>query len=121
MTPSTQSVQQLMEIGLIAAGNGLLSDAECLFAGIEAVRPESELPLVGRAFVRMNAGRHLDAVNLLQQAMEKNPDSDLALSFMGMALKLAGMNQASREAFEQVLGAKNSEEAVALAKSVLEN
>ena len=120
MQPSTESVQRLMEIGFVAVGNGLLTDAEAIFAGVQAVRPDSELPLIGRAFVRMNARQYREAVRLLQQAMEKNPESDLAMGFLGAALKLSGMNQTSREVLQQVIDANGSEEAVALAKSLLE-
>lgn len=110
-----------MEIGLAAAGNGYIAQAEQIFRGIEAIQPESELPLIGRAVARLNAGRKLEAIKILQSAMEKNPDSDLAMSFLGFALHLAGMKQASRDALTQVVEANNCEEAVALAKSVLES
>ena len=120
MQPSTENVQRLMEIGFVAAGNGLLADAEVIFAGVQAARPDSELPLVGRAFIRMNAKQHRDAVLLLQQAMEKNPESDLAMSFLGAALQMSGMNQASREVLQQVIDANGNEQAVELAKALLE-
>ena len=120
MQPNTQSVQRLMEIGLMAAGNGLLSDAETIFLGLAAARPESELPLVGRAFVRMNAGRHKEAALLLQQAMEKNPDSDLAMSFLGAALQMSGLTSASLDVLQQVIEANGNPEAVEFAKSLLE-
>lgn len=120
MEPSTESVQRLMEIGFIAAGNGLLADAEAIFQGVQAARPESELPLVGRAFIRMNARQHRDAALLLQQAMEKNPDSDLAMSFLGAALQMSGMNQASRDVLQQVIAENGNEQAVELAKALLE-
>ena len=120
MQPSTESVQRLMEIGFVAAGNGWLADAEAIFSGVQAARPDSELPLVGRAFIRMNARQHREAAMLLQQAMEKNPESDLAMSFLGATLQMSGMNQASRDVLEQVIEANNNEQAVELAKALLE-
>lgn len=110
-----------MEIGFVAAGNGLYREAEQIFIGIEAVRPESELPLVGRAFIRMNAGKPQSAIPLLKESLEINPDSDMALCFLGIASKLAGMSQASVEVFEQVIQANQTPEAIDLAQAMLEN
>lgn len=120
MQPSTRNVQLLMEIGMVAAGNGLFADAEAIFNGVQAIRPESELPLVGRAIIRMQVKKYPEALFLLREAMEKNPESDLAMSFLGAALHLSGMNQASREVLGQVVDAGGNPQAVELAKSLLE-
>ena len=121
MTPSTGQVKRLMEIGLVAAGNGYTTDAETIFAGIQAVRPESELPVIGRAFVKMNSGQLQDSIHLLRAALERNPDSDLALSFLGAALKFSGHNHAAEDAFSQVAEAGLTTEAVEMAKALAQN
>lgn len=115
MQPSTEQVQRLMEIAFVAAGNGLTSDAETIFAGIQAVRPESELPIIGRAIIKMNSGQLQDSIHLLREALLHNPDSDLGLSFLGVALQLSGHNHAAAEAFSQVADAGITTEAVELA------
>lgn len=104
-----------MEIAFVAAGNGLTSDAETIFAGIQAVRPESELPIIGRAIIKMNSGQLQDSIHLLREALLHNPDSDLGLSFLGVALQLSGHNHAAAEAFSQVADAGITTEAVELA------
>lgn len=119
MNPTTEQIQRLMEVAMVAAGNGLATDAETIFQGIAAVRRDSELPLVGRAFLSMNRGRFPEAIDLLQQALEKQPDSELALGFLGAALKFSGMNQAAEQVLEQVSGHGNNKAAVALADSLL--
>lgn len=115
MQPSTEQVQRLMEIAFVATGNGLTSDAETIFAGIQAVRPESELPIIGRAIIKMNSGQLQDSIHLLREALLHNPDSDLGLSFLGVALQLSGHNHAAAEAFSQVADAGITTEAVELA------
>ena len=105
----------------MAAGTGRVADAQTIFAGVQAARPESELPLVGLAISEMNRGRHLEATKLLQAAVQKNDESDLAMSFLGLALRFAGLNQASRDVSEQVVDANGNAEAVALARSILES
>ena len=117
MHPSTESVQRLMEIGFVAVGNGFFADAESIFSGVQAARPNSELPMIGRAFIRISAGRHHEAVQILQQALEINPESEMAMTFLGAALQFLGLSQASEGVLRQVQG---SGEAVELAKSLLE-
>ena len=119
MELSTPTVQRLMEVGLLAAGNHMDADANKIFAAIAAVRPESEMPLIGRAIARLNKGNFGEAINLLGEAVEKNPESEMAMTFLGMALKVSGMTAASEDALNQVVQSGNNEAAVELAKSLL--
>ena len=120
MVVNTPTVQRLMEVGLVAAGNGMFSDANAIFDAIEAVRPESEIPMVGRAAAKMMAGRHDEAIDLLQGALKINPRSDFALSFLGLALSLAGMSDASHKALREVVDREESKpECVDLADAIL--
>ena len=121
MQPSTDNVQRLMEVGFVAVGNGLLVDAETIFFGVQAVRPDSELPLIGRAFLLMNSKLFGDAIQLLRLAVEKNPDSDFAVSFLGAALKMSGHNHAGNEVLQQVLDEGNHVEAVNFAQALMQN
>lgn len=109
-----------MGLGYVAAGSGRLSEADTIFSAIQAARPESEYPQIGRAVVRLNAGQHAEAIALLRHAMEINPDSDLAMAFLGLTLQQAGFGQASSEVLQQVVDADGTPEAIALAKSILE-
>lgn len=119
---STELVRTLMEVGYLAIGFGRFADAETIFAGVQAARPESELPAIGRAVVRLNTGRPQDAVKLLSdEALRRNPDSDLAKSFLGLALKQNGENSRSQQLLQEVADRNANAEAVALAKSLLES
>lgn len=121
MEVNTETVQSLMEIGYVAVGCGYFAEAEAIFAGVQAARPASELPQLGRAMAKLNAGQVNEAISLLRGALETNPDSDLAMSFLGLALRKAGLGQASRDVLDQVIRANHQPEAVALARSLLED
>ena len=82
----TPLIRLMMEIGYLAAGNGFSAEAEAIFEGLHAVRPGSEIPFIGLAVTRMNAGRPLEAASLLEeQALRLSPASELAQGFLGLA------------------------------------
>lgn len=93
MEVSTQAVQTLMEVGVMAAGCGFYHQAFQIFEGLEAVRPDSEAPLVGVALIHMNSGEHEEAIKLLREgALVRNPNSINVKMVLGLALRLAGRN-----------------------------
>ncbi|MEM6654264.1 MAG: tetratricopeptide repeat protein [Planctomycetota bacterium] len=120
MELTTETVQQLMEIGYVAAGAGRFADADAIFAAVQAARPESEYPQIGRAVVCLNADRTPEAIAILRGALQINPDSDLAMAFLGFALRQAGLTQQSDEVLKQVIDAGGQPEAVAVARSLLD-
>jgi len=118
----TETVQRLMEIGYVAAGYGFLRQAEAIFTGVQAVRSESEMPAIGLAIAQMNAGLCEVAVKTLEaNALGMNPDSELAQSFLGLALKLSGQGARSEQILRNVAQSGKHQEAVAMAKSLLES
>ncbi len=119
MNVSTTFVQQLMEIGYLAAGGGMTTEATTIFQGVEAVRPDSELPVIGHAVARLSAGRADEAITLLKSALEKTPGSEMAAAFLGLALKSAGMSQAAESLLQQVIASGKNAQAVDLAQSLL--
>ena len=46
----SEMVQLLMDIGYVATGRGFQSQANDIFNGIIAARPNSELPLIGLVY-----------------------------------------------------------------------
>jgi Flp pilus assembly protein TadD len=117
----TDRVQLLMEIGYLAGGHGYPAESETIFEGIRAMRPQSELPVIGLAVAKMNAGHHQEAARILwEEALAINPESDLARSFLGLVLKLSGLQSESRTILEEVVAADRQPEAVNMAKSLLE-
>ncbi len=119
---NTETVRVLMEAGYMAAGAGMVKDAATIFAGVQAARPKSEYPVIGLAVTLMSAGEHQGAVDLLtQKALELNPGSCLAKSFLGLALKLAGRSNEARAQLEAVLSNCNNDPAATnMAQSLLQ-
>lgn len=95
-------------------------ESEEIFNAIHAIRPESELPLIGLAVTKMNKNQAGEAARVLwDKALKINPESDLAKSFLGLALKLSGMNNESRTVLEEVLQSGQDPQATDIAKSLL--
>jgi hypothetical protein len=121
MEIDTKLIRLLMEVGYLAGGHGFFKESETIFEGLKAVRSESEYPIIGLAITKMNAKKNDEAVEILrEQALKLNPDSDMAKCFLGLSLKLSGMNHESRKVLEDVVENGNSEEAVNMARSFLE-
>jgi len=116
----TEVVQLLMEAGFVAIGRGMFSEATAIFAGVAAIRPDNEMPIVGQAIAQLNSGRVAEAVGTLRnKALALKPDSQIAKSFLGLALKLEGFQAESRALLDEVVKNNSAPEAVALAQSLL--
>lgn len=120
MEIETSTVQLLMEAGYLAGGYGFYKESEEIFEGIQAVRPDNELPLIGLAVTKMNAGNNEEAARILwEKALKINPESDLAKSFLGLALKLAGLKAESESVLKEVVDEGGNDPAVKLAQALL--
>ena len=119
MTVSTELVRQLMEVGYVAAGCGLSAEADRIFQGVKAVRPDSEAPVVGRAVAWMNAGKAPEAIGMLQAELQRLPESDVLMAFLGLAMQMAGLGQASETVLKQVVESGRDPSATAMADAIL--
>ena len=116
----TPLIRLMMEIGYLATGNGFSAEAEAIFEGLRAVRPGSEIPFIGLAVTRMNAGRPLEAASLLEeQALRLSPASELAQGFLGLALRLAGHTGRSQSVLEDLAAKATNPCAGAMARALL--
>jgi hypothetical protein len=88
----SQAARTLMEIGFMAAGCGLHEQARTIFDGLEAVRPTSEGPPIGRALIHLGRKEHDVAVGILRDVVAGHPASLEAKMMLGIALKVAGRN-----------------------------
>ena len=120
MEIETNTVQLLMETGYLAGGYGFYKESEDIFEGIQSIRPDSELPIIGLAVTKMNAGKNEEAARILwERALKINPESDLAKSFLGLALKLAGLQTESEAVLKEVTDDGKNEAAIKLAQALL--
>lgn len=113
-------LQLLMEIGYIASGNGMANEAQHIFTNLAELRPESEMPLIGLAVHYMNRNQPKKAVETLWEgALQRNSESELAKSFLALALKKSGLEHESRILLEEVIQNNKDEQACALATALM--
>jgi tetratricopeptide (TPR) repeat protein len=113
-------LQILTEVGYMAAGCGWRQQAESIFNGIIAVRPESEFPWISYAIAKISVGQLSEAFEMLtKRALVLNPRNDLAKAFLGLILSRVGSHKISEHFLHQVVDENQTPEAVQLAKEVL--
>ncbi|MDR2576586.1 MAG: hypothetical protein LBC42_00865 [Puniceicoccales bacterium] len=112
-------MQLLMQLGYVACGQGKPSLAMTIFGGIAAVRPNSELPLIGYAFALINSGRLRDACAILAEKASKiNPNNQLIKAVAAMAFRMAGQTSASDMLIKEVIDDGTDPEAIAFAENL---
>lgn len=116
----SELVRLLMRAGYAAAWNGLHQEAIAIFDGVGAVRPESELPVIGAAVVALLSGHYEVAVKALREgALDLNPDSALARAHLGVALRLHGDEDEGRALLHDVATQTTDADAAIMARNVL--
>lgn len=116
----SELVRLLMRLGYAAAWNGLHKEAVAIFDGVGAVRPESEIPVIGAAVVAMLSGHYDVAVKTLREgALELNPDSALARAHLGVALRLLGDEDEGAALLNEVAANTTDPDAAAMARNVV--
>lgn len=116
----SELVRLLMRIGYAAAWQGLHKEAVAIFDGVGAVRPESEVPVIGAAVVAMLSGNEDVAVQTLREgALGLNPDSTQARAHLGVALRLRGDEVEGTSLLREVASQTADPDAAAMARNVL--
>lgn len=116
----SELVRLLMRSGYAAAWNGLHKEALAIFEGVGAVRPESEVPVIGAAVVALLSGHSDMAVKTLREgALVLNPDSALARAHLGIALRMQGEEEEGRTLLQETAEQTADPDAAAMARNVL--
>lgn len=79
-------VQLLLEAGYLYLEMGKPKEAEEVFAGVAALLPESDVPLVALGNLEFAQGRYQRALKHHQDALKARPDSAVAQAHVGEAL-----------------------------------
>jgi tetratricopeptide (TPR) repeat protein len=79
-------VALLLEAGYLYLEMGKQKDAEEVFAGVSALLPLSDVPLVALGNLEFSRGHFQRALKLHQEALKVRPDSALAQAHIGEAL-----------------------------------
>ncbi|MDR0339982.1 MAG: hypothetical protein LBH53_00215 [Puniceicoccales bacterium] len=113
----TEWLQLLMAMGYVACGQGRQSQAAVIFTGIAAVRPNSELPLIGLAMAQLNLGKlTLACDTLIQRAAKINPANQLVKAIAAMVFRMSGAVEASDRLLDEVTADGSDDGAVELAR-----
>lgn len=116
----SELVRLLMRAGYAAAWNGLHKEAVAIFDGVGAVRPESEVPVIGAAVVAMLSGHDDVAVKTLEEgALSLNPESALAHAHLGVALRLRGDEEEGLAILREAAAQTQDADAARMAANVL--
>lgn len=111
----SELVRLSMRIGYAAAWKGLSGDALKIFKGVGAVRPESEVPLIGAAVIGMLSGDFEMSGKALDHALEANPENDLIRAHLGCLMRLRGEEEEGRKLLVSISEDSNDPSAKALA------
>lgn len=113
-------LRNMASLGLMAADQGRIHEAERIFQGLAAVRPDHEAVLLGLAYTRMNIGAYDEALDILHnKAMALYPDNEILTCFCGLALHLDGKPGAARDLLDPISASGKNPLAVNLAINLL--
>lgn len=83
-------IRWLVQLGFESALNGQAAQAWALFSALERLRPAASFVPLGRALALLAAGRHDEAVGLLEPACARWPEEAALALMLAMALQQAG-------------------------------
>lgn len=108
-----------MATGILAIESGRAQDAHAIFKALRHARPQSEAPLICLAVSLIDNDQLDAAVEVLRNgALLINPNSDLAKTFLAMALKFKGVTYQANDLLDEVLGSNQDAHAVRIAKDL---
>lgn len=110
----------LLEAGLLYMEMQKLKEAEEIFAGIAALVPHSEVPLIFLGNLAFAQGRYERALKLHREALARAPESALAQAHVGEALLFMKKRQEAKSALEKAVAMQPDGDAAAFAKSLLD-
>src|SRR5262249_24715344 len=98
---STDELALMMEAGLIYRYARDFREARDVFAGVRALRPQSEVPQIALGTVEFDEGRFQEAIRHYQKAISLNPRSAYAYAQLGEAQLFQMDKQAARASLEK--------------------
>jgi tetratricopeptide (TPR) repeat protein len=113
-------VGMLMEAAYLYMELGKFKEAQDVFAGIAALVPHSEIPVVGLGNLFFAQGKFSQALKQHQEALKINPDSALAQAHVGEALLFMKKNDDGVKALNKAIEMEPEGLASDFAKVLLE-
>lgn len=113
-------LQTLYQIGISGIYQDCLGESETIFEGLRAVRPKSEVPLLGLALTRFAQVKVKDAIHILMDdALELNPDNYVIRAYLAMILKRTGMESQAKDLCDGIIEDNKDASAVEFAKIIM--
>lgn len=117
----TIQYKRLVDIAFLAASKGFPGEAGIILDGLDKVLPGSPEVGICRAVTQYGVNDFDKAHETLGAVLEADPGNEFALAHLGILYHLAGENDAAREKLQLVADEGKEEQAVALAKSLLQD
>lgn len=119
--PVLQSeIALLLESGYLYMEMQRFKEAEEIFAGVAALVPHSEVPLICLGNLAFSQGRFDRALKFHREALQRAPESALAQAHQGEALLFMKKRAEAKKALEKAVEMDPDSEAAAFAKSLLD-
>jgi tetratricopeptide (TPR) repeat protein len=110
----------LLESGYLYMEMQKWKEAEEIFAGVAALVPHSEVPLICLGNLHFSQGRYERALKFQKEALQRAPTSALAQAHIGEALLFMKKRPEAKVALEKAIEMDPESEAAAFAKSLLD-
>jgi predicted Zn-dependent protease len=111
----------LGEIGFTGVGVGCYAAANGIFDALAILRPQSELPWIGKALIYLSNNQLMEARKTLErEALSRQPKNALVNALLGLTLQRSEMHGAAFRLLSEVAKSGDEVPGVSLAKSLLE-
>jgi len=117
----TIQYKRLVDIAFLAASKGFPGEAGVILDGLDMVLPDSSETAICRAITQYGTSDFGKAHETLGALLEADPGNEFALAHLGILYHLGGESDVAREKLELVVNGGKDEQAVALAKAMLED
>ncbi len=112
-------VALLLETGYLYLEMGRPKEAEDVFAGVSALLPESDVPLVALGNLHFAQGRYQRALKLHQEALKLRPESANAQAHVGEALLFLNKVDEGKAALQKAIEMDPDGQPATFAKALL--
>ncbi len=115
-----EEVALLLESGYLYLEMQKFKEAEEVFAGVAALVPHSEVPVICLGNLFFSQGRYDRALKYHRDALSRNPESALAQAHIGEALLFMKKRDEAKKALERATEMEPESDAAAFASSLLD-
>ena len=117
--PQTE-IALLLEAGYLYMEMQKMKEAEEIFAGVAALVPHSDVPVICLGNLFFSQGRFDRALKFQRDALKRNPESALAKAHEGEALLFMNKPTEAKQSLEAAVAMEPDSDAAAFATSLLD-